>query len=107
MSWDLRAGGASEVLRNTGGAIYLLWSNHIHRLSCDSVKQSVTIQRFVRKQRHSMDPVPYQCLVWPSQMKGFQEARATFKYPVGSCSRQKIMSDMSSECRRQAQFQLS
>jgi hypothetical protein len=78
-------GGASEVLRNADGAIYLLWSNHIHRLAFDTAKQSVTVQRFVRKLKHSMDPVEYTCLVWPSQMKGFQEARATFTYPV-SCN---------------------
>ncbi|ORY27432.1 hypothetical protein BCR39DRAFT_538001 [Naematelia encephala] len=77
----LRVGGASEVLRDASGAIYLLWSNHIHRLAFDATKQSVTVQRFVRKQKHSMDPVRYSCLVWPSQMKGYQEAQAVFKYP--------------------------
>ena len=78
----LRVGGASEVLRNAKGAIYLLWSNHIHRLAFNSSKQSVTVQRFVRKLRYSVEPAKYTCLVWPAQMKGFQGATATFKYPV-------------------------
>ena len=77
----LRVGGASEVLRDANGAIYLLWANHIHRLAFDATKQSVTIQRFVRKLRHSMEPVQYTCLVWPSQTDGFRQAEATFKYP--------------------------
>jgi len=70
------------VLRNAKGAIYLLWSNHIHRLAFDSTKQSVTVQRFVRKLRYSMDPVRYTCLVWPAQMDAYQSASAVFKYPV-------------------------
>ena len=78
----LRVGGASEVLRDANGAIYLLWSHHIHRITFDSVKMSVTVQRFVRKLRYSTESVPYKCLVWPSQMKGFQEAKAIFQYPV-------------------------
>ena len=78
----LRVDGASEVLRDANGAIYLLWSNHIHRITFDATKMSVTIQRFVRKLKYDKTPVKYQCLVWPSQMKGFQEANAAFKYPV-------------------------
>lgn len=78
----LRVGGASEVLRDEKGAIYLLWSNHIHRLAFDSMKQSVTVQRFVRKLTYSMEPVRYQCLVWPAQMNAYQTASAVFKYPV-------------------------
>jgi hypothetical protein len=78
----LRVGGASEVLKDANGAIYLSWSNHIHRLAFDPAKQSVTVQRFVRKIRHSMESVQYQCLVWPCHMKGYQRADATFNYPV-------------------------
>jgi hypothetical protein len=78
----LRVGGASEVLRNARGAIYLLWSNHIHRLAFDPLKQSVTVQRFVRKLRFSMEPVRYTCLVWPAQMNSYQPATTMFKYPV-------------------------
>lgn len=78
----LRVGGASEVLRDANGAIYLSWTNHIHRLAFDSAKQSVTIQRFVKKVAYSTDPVKYKCLVWPSQMRKYQEASATFRYPV-------------------------
>ncbi|EIW66543.1 hypothetical protein TREMEDRAFT_35030 [Tremella mesenterica DSM 1558] len=77
----LRAGGASEVLRDASGAIYLSWSNHIHRLAFDSQKQSVTVQRFVRKIRHTTESEKYTCLVWASQMNGFNEAKATFHYP--------------------------
>ena len=77
----LRVGGASEVLRNAEGAIHLLWANHIHRLAFDATKQSVTVQRFVRKLTHTKAPVEYKCLVWPCQTKGYQEAHATFKYP--------------------------
>ena len=86
----LRVGGASEVLRNAKGAIYLLWSNHIHRLAFNSSKQSVTVQRFVRKLRYSVEPAKYTCLVWPAQMKGFQGATATFKYPVSACASDRI-----------------
>jgi hypothetical protein len=79
----LRIGGASEVLSDQSGAIYLSWSNHIHRLAFDEGKQSVTVQRFVKKTKHSTDPVPYKCLVWPAQMTDYQPASTTFRYPVG------------------------
>jgi hypothetical protein len=97
----LRKGGASEVLRNADGAIYLLWSNHIHRLAFDASKQSVTVQRFVRKLRHAMDPVEYKCLVWPSQMRGFQGAAAMFNYPVSVGLAQL---DLIAECRREVEL---
>ena len=77
----LRVGGASEVLRTGSGAIHLLWSNHIHRLAFDASKQSVTVQRFVRKLGYSMEPARYTCLVWPAQMHKFQPAHTVFKYP--------------------------
>lgn len=82
MEDDLRLGGASEALRDPEGIIYLLLSHHIHRLACDTAKQSVTVQRFVRKVKYDTTPIEYNCLVWPSQMKGFKEASATFRYPV-------------------------
>jgi hypothetical protein len=78
----LRIGGASEVLSDQSGAIYLSWSNHIHRLAFDEGKQSVTVQRFVKKTKHSTDPVQYQCLVWPAQTDDYQEATTAFRYPV-------------------------
>lgn len=78
----LRVGGASEVLSDQSGAIYLSWSNHIHRLAFDEGKQSVTVQRFVKKSKHSTTPIQYSGLVWPAQMKGYQEASTTFHYPV-------------------------
>lgn len=77
----LRVGGASEVLKDASGAIYLSWSNHVHKLTFDPQKQSVTVQRFVRKIKHSTQAQPYKCLVWPYQLNGFQEATAMFKYP--------------------------
>jgi hypothetical protein len=77
----LRVGGASEVLKDASGAIYLSWSNHLHRLTFDPQKQSVTVQRFVRKIKHSTAPQSYKCLVWPYQHEGFKEATAMFKYP--------------------------
>lgn len=80
-SAGLRVGGASEVLKDANGAIYLSWSNHIHRLTFDPQKQSVTVQRFVRKIRHSTRPHAYKCLVWPYHHKGFEEANAMFRYP--------------------------
>ncbi|KAK4690095.1 SEA/GATOR complex protein SEA1/DEPDC5, partial [Tremellales sp. Uapishka_1] len=80
-NFGLRAGGASEVLKDANGPIYLSWSNHIHRLAFDNTKQTVTVQRFVRKIQHSMEPVNYKCLVWPYQMNGYQEASAKFSYP--------------------------
>ena len=101
----LRVGGASEVLRDAKGAIYLLWSNHIHRLAFDSTKQSVTVQRFVRKLRYSMDPMRYTCLVWPAQMDAYQSASALFKYPVCSYSFAMIQR-LTLERRSQAQLQL-
>ncbi|KAL7422858.1 vacuolar membrane-associated protein iml1 [Cryptotrichosporon argae] len=81
ISAGLRVGGASEVLKDARGAIYLSWSNHIHRLTFDPAKQSVTVQRFVRKVRHSTEPHAYKCLVWPYQTTGYREATADFKYP--------------------------
>ena len=77
----LRVGGASEVLRDAEGAIHLLWGNHIHRLAFDETKQSVTVQRFVRRVSHSKEEVNYKCMVWPCQTNGYQEATATFRYP--------------------------
>ncbi|BEJ00902.1 hypothetical protein CcaverHIS631_0507590 [Cutaneotrichosporon cavernicola] len=77
----LRVGGASEVLKDANGAIYLSWSNHIHRLTFDPQKQSVTVQRFVRKIRHSTKPHAYKALVWPYHHRGYQEATAMFRYP--------------------------
>lgn len=82
MTDDLRIGGASEALRDPEGIIYLLLSHHIHRLACDTAKQSVTVQTFVRRIKYETRPVMYKCLVWPCQMKGFQLATATFRYPV-------------------------
>lgn len=80
-SAGLRVGGASEVLKDASGAIYLSWSNHVHCLTFDPQKQSVTVQRFVRKIKHSTASHPYKCLVWPYQHDGFQEAAAVFRYP--------------------------
>lgn len=96
----LRVGGASEVLRDAQGAIYLSWSNHIHRLAFDADKQSVTVQRFVRKMKHSTEPVKYECLVWPAQMKMFQQVSTNFTYPVSL--QMKSATDV--ECRRQTQL---
>ena len=81
MTDDLRVGGASEALRDAEGIIYLLLSHHIHRLACDTAKQSVTVQRFTRRIKYETKPVNYKCLVWPDQMKAFHEASATFRYP--------------------------
>lgn len=69
------------MLRNANGAIYLLWSNNIHRLAFDSTKQSVTVQRFVKKLTYDTDPVKYTCLVWPSSMSTYHEATSVFRYP--------------------------
>jgi len=102
----LRAGGASEVLGDAHGAIYLLWSNHIHRIMFDSTKMSVNIQRFVRKMRYGRDPVSYRCLVWPSQMKGFQEASAKFEYPVRYIFFRRQIISRGIERGRQVEFQL-
>ncbi|GMK55697.1 hypothetical protein CspeluHIS016_0207530 [Cutaneotrichosporon spelunceum] len=77
----LRVGGASEVLKDANGAIYLSWSNHIHRLTFDTQKQSVTVQRFVRKIRYSTQPHAYKALVWPYHHREYQEATAMFRYP--------------------------
>lgn len=80
-SAGLRPGGASEVLKDASGPIYLSWWNQIHRLAFDPQKQSVTVQRFVRKVRFSQDAVKYECLVWPAKMEAYQPARAVFEYP--------------------------
>lgn len=86
MADDLRIGGASEALRDADSVIYLLLSHHIHRLSCDTHKQSVTVQKFVRRLKYATEAVKYQALVWPAQMRGFGLVDAEFKYPV-SCSK--------------------
>jgi hypothetical protein len=78
----LHVGGASEALRDPNGIIYLILSHLIHRLSCDTNKQSITIQWFTRRIKYSMDPIGYKCLVCPSQQKGYSVGEATFRYPV-------------------------
>lgn len=80
-SAGLRVGGASEVLKDANGAIYLSWLNHLHRLTFDPQKQSVTVQRFVRKIRHSTPSHAYKCLVWPYQLDKLQLSNAVFRYP--------------------------
>jgi hypothetical protein len=78
----LHVGGASEALRDPNGIIYLILSHLIHRLSCDTNKQSITIQWFTMRIKYSMDPIGYKCLVCPSQQKGYSVGEATFRYPV-------------------------
>lgn len=84
MADDLKIGGASEALRDPDSVIYLLLSHHIHRLSCDTQKQSVTVQKFVRRLKYDMEAIKYQCLVWPAQMSGFGLVDAKFSYPVST-----------------------
>ncbi|KAE8539698.1 vacuolar membrane-associated protein IML1 [Cryptococcus gattii VGV] len=62
---ELVSGGASEVLKKGQGAIWLSWANHIHRLLFHPTKPEIV----------------WKGLVWPSGMKGYQEAFATFAYP--------------------------
>ena len=82
MSDSLRVGGASQALRDVNGVIYLILSHIIHRLACDTNKQSVIIQRFVRKIKYTMEPIQYKCLVWPVEGKNYEEVGATFRYPI-------------------------
>ncbi|WVQ93412.1 hypothetical protein IAU59_000483 [Kwoniella sp. CBS 9459] len=78
---ELVSGGASEVLKNGRGAIWMSWTNHIHRLLFHPTKQEIIVHWMTRKVSHSTDPVNYKCLVWPSGMRGYQPASATFSYP--------------------------
>lgn len=96
MGDDLKIGGASEALRDPDSVIYLLLSHHIHRLSCDTHKQSVTVQKFVRRLKYSTEAVKYECLVWPAQMRGFQRVQAAFDYPVSTLIRDKLIRRISS-----------
>jgi hypothetical protein len=102
MADDLKIGGASEALRDADSVIYLLLSHHIHRLSCDTHKQSVTVQKFVRRLKYATEAVKYQALVWPAQMRGFGLVDAEFKYPVSCPS-----GSADIEYRKQAWIQLS
>ncbi|OCF30587.1 vacuolar membrane-associated protein IML1 [Kwoniella heveanensis BCC8398] len=78
---ELVSGGASEVLKNGQGAIWMSWANHIHRLLFHPTKQEIIVHWMTRKVSHSTDSVNYKCLVWPSGMRGYQPASATFSYP--------------------------
>jgi hypothetical protein len=84
MADDLKIGGASEALCDPDSVIYLLLGHHIHRLSCDTQKQSVTVQKFVRRLKYDTEAFEYQALVWPAQMRGFGLITAAFNYPVGA-----------------------
>nr|XP_031862950.1 uncharacterized protein CI109_001425 [Kwoniella shandongensis]KAA5530022.1 hypothetical protein CI109_001425 [Kwoniella shandongensis] len=78
---ELVSGGASEVLKNGQGAIWLSWANHIHRLLFHPTRQEIIVHWMTRKISHSTEPVKYRCLVWPAGMRGYQPAKATFSYP--------------------------
>ncbi|WWD05741.1 hypothetical protein V865_003824 [Kwoniella europaea PYCC6329] len=78
---ELVSGGASEVLKNGRGAIWMSWANHIHRLLFHPTRQEIIVHWMTRKVSHSTDSVKYRCLVWPVGMKGYQPAEATFNYP--------------------------
>ncbi|WVW80120.1 hypothetical protein I302_102095 [Kwoniella bestiolae CBS 10118] len=78
---ELVSGGASEVLKNGRGAIWMSWANHIHRLLFHPTRQEIVVHWMTRKVSHSTDPVKYRCLVWPVGMKGYQPAEAVFNYP--------------------------
>ncbi|WVR03870.1 hypothetical protein IAU60_000868 [Kwoniella sp. DSM 27419] len=78
---ELVSGGASEVLKNGRGAIWMSWANHIHRLLFHPTKQEIIVHWMTRKVSHSTDPVAYRCLVWPNGLKGYQPTEATFNYP--------------------------
>ncbi|WWC68656.1 uncharacterized protein I206_102587 [Kwoniella pini CBS 10737] len=78
---ELVSGGASEVLKNGRGAIWMSWANHIHRLLFHPTRQEIIVHWMTRKVSHSTDPVKYRCLVWPVGMKGYQPAEAVFNYP--------------------------
>ncbi|WWC87875.1 uncharacterized protein L201_002773 [Kwoniella dendrophila CBS 6074] len=78
---ELLSGGASEVLKNGRGAIWMSWANHIHRLLFHPTRQEIIVHWMTRKVSHSTDPVKYRCLVWPVGMKGYQPAEAVFNYP--------------------------
>ncbi|WRT65675.1 uncharacterized protein IL334_002620 [Kwoniella shivajii] len=78
---ELVSGGASEVLKNGKGAIWMSWANHIHRLLFHPTRQEIIVHWMTRKVSHSTDPVKYRCLVWPVGMQGYQPAEATFGYP--------------------------
>ncbi|KAK8861559.1 hypothetical protein IAR55_002381 [Kwoniella newhampshirensis] len=78
---ELVSGGASEVLKNGQGAIWLSWANHIHRLLFHPTKQEIIVHWMTRKISHSTESVRYRCLVWPAGMRGYQPGKATFNYP--------------------------
>ncbi|WVO20164.1 vacuolar membrane-associated protein IML1 [Cryptococcus decagattii] len=78
---ELVSGGASEVLKKGRGAIWLSWANHIHRLLFHPTKPEIVVHWMTRKITHQTESVQWKGLVWPSGMKGYQEAFATFAYP--------------------------
>ncbi|WWC60281.1 uncharacterized protein I303_102850 [Kwoniella dejecticola CBS 10117] len=78
---ELVSGGASEVLKNGRGAIWMSWANHIHRLLFHPTRPEIIVHWMTRKVSHSTDPVKYRCLVWPVGMKAYQPAEAVFNYP--------------------------
>lgn len=81
---ELVSGGASEVLKKGRGAIWLSWANHIHRLLFHPTKPEIVVHWMTRKITHQTESVQWKGLVWPSGMKGYQEAFATFAYPVSA-----------------------
>lgn len=78
---ELVSGGASEVLKKGQGAIWLSWANHIHRLLFHPTKPEIVVHWMTRKITHQTESVHWKGLVWPSGMKGYQKAFATFAYP--------------------------
>ncbi|ODN76686.1 vacuolar membrane-associated protein IML1 [Cryptococcus amylolentus CBS 6039] len=78
---ELLSGGASEVLKNGQGAIWLSWANHIHRLLFHPNRPEIIVHWMTRKIMHETKSVPWKGLVWPAGTNGYQKASATFAYP--------------------------
>ncbi|KAJ7600695.1 hypothetical protein C8J56DRAFT_910997 [Mycena floridula] len=68
--------GASEVLQSTTDPVYLSMSNEIHRISYTG--DMIQVTRYVRRMTQ-LQPVKYQCLIWPKLGVGYTEQSTTFK----------------------------
>lgn len=75
-------GGASEVLRSTRGPLWLSTPNQVHSIDfCIENRNTLEVHNYTRKITYNNSPIAYKCLVFPRQRKGYQPAKAMFRYP--------------------------
>jgi hypothetical protein len=84
--YDIVPKGASDILKSTAYPVFLSTSDQIHKISYDSVEQSIKVTRWLRQSSYSTEdsktpPFQYECLVWPNLGDGYTEAFTSFGTP--------------------------